>query len=464
MTLSPPADSARVLFPDLDLGDARRDRRFRAVVGAVAANPGASLPELFPARSDYQACLNLFDSPRCTHAAILEAHQVATLDAMERHAGVVLILHDGTCLDFSGHTTLDDELGEIGNGGGLGWVAHQSLAVNPADRTVFGLVGQILHVRETVAKGESVAAKRDRASRESRLWLRALDEIGPTPAGATWVHVGDRGADLFEFLQPLADRAASFVIRSTYNRALGAGPRDAKADALLHDRLRAEPATAQWELTIPTKAGHAGRTARLSAAAIRAALRPPHVKKGHYRDEPVPVNAVRVWEADPPAGAEPLEWVLLTSEPTDTPDHLRTIADWYACRMQIEEFHKVQKSGTRVEGCQVQSAKKMAAFVAVLSVVAVGLMNLRLAARDPEAAARPAATVVPAVWVEVLSRTLRGRPKAWTAGEFWVHLARLGGYHKNPANHPPGWITLWRGWAALHPLVRYHNLSRPEMA
>ncbi len=84
---------------------------------------------------------------------------------------------------------------------------------------------------------------------------------------------------------------------------------------------------------------------RLSAAACPAELRPPHVKKGIYRDEPVAVTAVRIWEADPPPGAEALEWILLTGEPADTPERLRGIGDWYACRMQVEEYHKAQKSG-----------------------------------------------------------------------------------------------------------------------
>ncbi|HEX4612036.1 MAG TPA: transposase DNA-binding-containing protein [Urbifossiella sp.] len=68
------------LFPDLDLGDARRNRRFARVVAAVAANPGASLPQLFPDPSAYHAALRVFDADACTHANVLAAHQVAVLD------------------------------------------------------------------------------------------------------------------------------------------------------------------------------------------------------------------------------------------------------------------------------------------------------------------------------------------------------------------------------------------------
>lgn len=124
--------------------------------------------------------------------------------------------------------------------------------------------------------------------------------------------------------------------------------------------------------------------------------------------------------------------------------------------MQIEEYHKVQKSGVGVENYQVQSVKKMAALIAILSVVAVALMNLRLAARNPALANLPAEEFVPKIWVVVLKRMVKSKNKNWTVTEFWVNLARLGGYQKNPAHHPPGWITLWRGWKKLIPIIRYH--------
>ena len=199
----------------------------------------------------------------------------------------MLLLHDATVLDFSGHTTLEDDLGPIGNGGGRGWLAHQSLAVNPQGRTVFGLVSQILHVRDAVPDGETVAARRERAGRESLLWQRGLDEIGPTPEGSTWIDVCDRGADIFEFLQQLRDRRRRFAIRSTHDRALGTGPADGKAEGLPHDRLRATPTQAGWDRAVPTKTGKPGRVARPSAAARPVALRTPHVRRGHHRRESV---------------------------------------------------------------------------------------------------------------------------------------------------------------------------------
>ena len=82
-------------------------------------------------------------------------------------------------------------------------MAHQTVVVDPATRVVFGLIGQILHVRVTPPKKETAAQKRGRESLESRLWVRGLDASGPRPDGAAWVDVADRGAAVFEFLSEL---------------------------------------------------------------------------------------------------------------------------------------------------------------------------------------------------------------------------------------------------------------------
>ena len=113
-----PLQLGQALFPDLDLGDARRDRRFAEVVDALATGVGRSLPAIFPRAADYDACLRLFDGPTATHAHILAAHQLAVLDRLESITTPVLLIHDATHLDFSGHTTLLDDTGPIGNGGG----------------------------------------------------------------------------------------------------------------------------------------------------------------------------------------------------------------------------------------------------------------------------------------------------------------------------------------------------------
>ena len=89
-----------------------------------------------------------------THEAILQAHREATWKTISQLKSTVLVIHDATELDYTTHRSLDD-LGQIGNGHRRGYVAQNSLAVDPKTRQVLGLLNQVLHHRATVANGET---------------------------------------------------------------------------------------------------------------------------------------------------------------------------------------------------------------------------------------------------------------------------------------------------------------------
>lgn len=439
-------------FGEAELGDRRRVERLIRVADACLAHPAGALPNKFHDPAAYNACLRLFRNPAITHAAVLEPHQLRTLERIEARAGVVLILHDTTELDFSGHRTLRTGLGPIGNGGGYGLLCHNSLALDPATGTVLGLVSQQLVKRVPTPRGQTRAQHRQRATRESRLWRRGLDEIGPTPADRVWIHVADRGADSFEFLHALRGGRREYLIRAQHDRALGTG-------SSLFDRARQAPVDVSWSLPLTATADRPARTAQLRASRLVVELPPPHNRRGDYPNHPVPTNVVRVWEENGPAGVAPLEWFLLTSRPTDTPESLRELAGYYSRRMVVEEYHKGQKTGVGIERLELETPAALRAAIAVLSVVAVAVLNLRTLSRDPATAGQPASGWVPPLWVQVLSTRRRGRAEPLTVAQFVRELAILGGWI--PRNkQPPGWIVLWRGWERLHTLIDY-ELSRP---
>ena len=479
-SLSSLKDYAEQAFPNLNLGDKRLNRRFAQVVQASLEHPEKSLPDKFHDPAAYFACLRLLNHPALTHGGLLGCHQTAVLDRLESHGpAIVLLIHDATDLDFSGQLTLADSLGQIGNGGGKGYLCHNSLAVDPRGREILGLVNQILHCRPQVGKNEPVAVKRERASRESRLWLRAIDEIGPSPADKLWVDVCDRGADIFEFLQALLDRRRHFVVRSCYNRALVqkqdqpieevpmevvSAQEDKDADSarsprLLHDFLRTLTAVGTWGVDVAATAKRRARVALVQASAGQVKLKPPHVRKGEYRREAVTVWAVRVWEPLPPAGEDALEWVLLTDQEVSAPEAVRRVVSWYELRWVVEEFHKGQKTGAGIERLQLQDAGSLQVAIVLLSVVAIALVNLRAAARNQEKAGRPASEYVPELWVRVLSIRRYKQVRRLTVLEFSLALARLGGHLNRKSDGLPGWITLWRGWERLHTMIEY-ELSR----
>jgi len=54
-------------------------------------------------------------------------------------------------------------------------------------------------------------------------------------------------------------------------------------------------------------------------------------------------------ERGAPAGRDPIEWKLLTDLPVDSCTQAVEKLQWYALRWKMEVFHKILKSGCKVE-------------------------------------------------------------------------------------------------------------------
>jgi hypothetical protein len=128
----------------------------------------------------------------------------------------------------------------------------------------------------------------------------------------------------------------------------------------------------------------------------------------------------------------------------------------------VEEFHKAQKTGCRIEDMQFTTPARLEPAIALLSVVAVTLLNLREASRRADAPTRRADTLVSSDSVEVLSLKRYGQVRRdLTVREFFLALARLGGHQNRKCDGEPGWLVLWRGWMKLQAMLDgYHAAQR----
>jgi len=451
-------------FANAQLNDRRRTKRLVAVADALVRHPGGSLPDKFRSPAQLEAVYRLMKCEAVTHESVIAPHCQRTQERIAAHDGPVLVIHDTTELDFTTHRSLDD-LGQIGNGSRQGWLCHNSLAVDPQRREVLGLTGQILHRRAQTRKNESQASRRKRKNRESRLWLRGVQTL---PADGNLIDVCDRGADTFEFLEHATQSGRRFVIRSAYDRSIHAD-HDAQAPRdLLHTFARRLEPLGQYTLNVqprrvkqkPKKRGkktvalRRGREAALSVTAAAVLLNAPVSKNGEHGNDPLPLWIVRVWEADPPQEEKPLEWFLLTNQPCETIADALQVVHCYECRWIIEEYHKAMKTGCGIENPQFNSSDRLQPMIALLSVVATTLLNLREMGRRADAKQRRATEVVSGDYVLLLSQWRHGYAKPdWTIYDFYYALARLGGHLNRKRDHPPGWLVLWRGWSYLQAML-----------
>jgi hypothetical protein len=113
-------------FNDIDLGDARLNRRLLTLADAFGAHPQAPINQ---ASADWQAtkaAYAFFANPHALPAQILLPHQQRTLERMAAYP-LVLAIQDTSLLNYTHHPATSG-LGPIG-GGQRGLVMHSTLAV-----------------------------------------------------------------------------------------------------------------------------------------------------------------------------------------------------------------------------------------------------------------------------------------------------------------------------------------------
>lgn len=469
-----PYSLALAHFASAALGDARRSRRLVRLAGEIFKHPGGSLPQKLPNRADLVAFYRLMDCCAVTHRSVIQPHLTHTRAAIAAHAGVVLLLHDDTELDFTTHLSLRDELGAIGDGVGRGYICHNSLAVTE-DRCVLGLTEQILHKRREVPRGESPREKRDHPDRESRLWLAGCQSSNglTQPPGGMLIDITDRGGDTFEFLEYEQTHGRHYCTRVAHDRTL-AGEDHVGDDRIYHklfELARDLPTLGQQQVQLAssTKTKGPARTATVRLAASAVTIKRPHFARGNCTLESIDTFVIHVREMNAPAGAEPtrgerveptrgervesIEWLLLSDVPCATLESAQRCVRWYECRPIIEDYHKGMKTGCDIELPQMETIDRLEPTVALLSVVAAVLLQLRELARSKTHSDRPARTIVPQRWVNLLSLDRYGEKRELSVKEFCLLLAALGGHQNRKRDGPPGWLTLWRGWTAFHLLL-----------
>jgi hypothetical protein len=438
-------------------GDKRLTARAVITGDALMRHPGGTLPAKLP-KAELFAFYDFANNEKVDHENVLACHRQHTRSLMEKCSGTVLIDHDTTEGDFSGLDIAN--LGPIGNGHCRGILIHNVLAIHYETREALGLVGQILQIRRHVNKHESVKASREHPQRESRLWPKGVEAVGRPPEGAVWVNLMDRGGDTFESLERQQGLGQFYLVRSRTNRNVRV--RDAAGRMRrrkLHNWARKLPTLGERSVQVAGNHDQEARKARVRVAAGPVELQVPHVKYGEHGQEPLAAWVVHVKELQPPAGQEPLEWILLTNKPTETQAEAWERVDWYECRPIVEELHKAQKTGCGMELPQFTTRKALEVTIAMLSVVAVMLLRLRDFARKDDD--RPATAIIDDVYVETVGlwRWKEARMDI-TAKEFLGALARLGGHLGRAGDHLPGWLVLWRGWMELQRLVEGVLLAR----
>ncbi|MCA9168724.1 MAG: IS4 family transposase [Planctomycetales bacterium] len=447
-------DWAQLNFGECELGDKRRTLRLVQVAEQFASSPSASLPNQTETWGDLKAAYRLFACKAATLEAIARPHWELT---KQRAQGRTLVIGDTTEIDF-GRFRKVAGAGPTGNGTGNGFLLHNALMVNAETEELLGVAGQTIHTRKAQRKPEKRPTSPQRLkkkNRESEVWGKVIDQIGPPAAGCSFVHVFDRGADNFEVYCHLLQQRGDWVIRACQShRSILVGETDQRMQ--LREYLPLLKAVGSYTLQLRARPRQAAREAELEVRIGQIKIPPPrHVSPWvrKLKQGPIAMNLIEVVEVNAPKGVEPIRWVLLTSLPVVTFKDAWILIGYYELRWLVEEYHKALKTGCRTESCQLKTAGRLEAFVGMTSVVAVRLLQLKSLARTrPDV---PAKQVVPNIWLRMLklARKNLNCVHDLTVGQFYREVAKLGGFLGRKSDGDPGWITIWRGWEKLNTYV-----------
>ena len=142
---------------------------------------------------------------------------------------------------------------------------------------------------------------------------------------------------------------------------------------------------------------------------------------------PLQLSLVHVCEESAPDNLEPLEWFLLTSLPVTSRQQALKILEWYRLRWRIEDWHRVLKSGCKVEYLGHRTGERIERAVTINAVIAWRLTAMTLLGRDtPELPADILFSDIEIIALEDFAKD-RKLPPPDNLGRAMLTMAMLGG-------------------------------------
>jgi hypothetical protein len=442
-------------FNDVDFGDKRlRDRVIRTAE-QLSAQPLDPINKACSSWADTKAAYRLFANDKVDASKILESHRSRTWQRARQYE-YVLAVQDTSFLNYTTHEATEG-LGKIGTyeTGAKGLAQHTTMAISPSGVPI-GILDQRIWARKKLSTRRSkILRKRPIKEKESVRWLEALELVKKTaPEDLPVITVADRECDIYEFITHAQAIDALYVVRAARDRSIYTAENCDEVDHLWN-YFEERNIAGETSVQVPSRSPkEPAREAVVEVKFASVLLKRP--RKQRFTEicgiEPeVLVYAVFLREAAPPEGATPLEWMLLTNVVVENLEDALERMAWYQNRWQIEVFHKVLKSGCRVEACRLGSTERLTKYLALFAIIAWRIHWITLLNRESPQA--PCTTVLEehewkALYCKI-HKTTQVPHTPPTAQQAVRWIAQLGGFLARRGDGEPGTITIWRGWQRL---------------
>jgi hypothetical protein len=431
--------------------DRRLGRRFKIVLKQLSEASCESIPLACQDWANAKAAYRFFDNDRVSEADILSGHIRSTRQRFAGAAGTVLILHDTR--EFSYMRENVGLLHKPKHGPSHPWrrknplcgiSMHSSLAVTEGGLPL-GLAAVRFWTRKefkgtNALRGKINMTRGPIGEKESNRWVENLvDTTAALGEPNRCVHIGDRAADIYELFCAANDVGTHFLVRTCVSRVARDGT--TRTDCVI------ESSEVKGLHRIEVR----DRDDEFSEAVLeikyeRMLVLPPDAKAKDYG--PLTLTAIHAREKGARKNRDRIDWKLLTDLPVRSREGAIEKLRWYAQRWKVELFHKILKSGCKVEESLLRTAPRLVNLIATCCVLGWRIFWMTMMNRtNPSASPTVALTQLE---LELLDRLRDGAAAPAPAlSDYIGRIARLGGYLARASDPPPGNIVMWRGLARL---------------
>lgn len=436
------------------LGDKRLNKRARFCLERIMDDPGESFPKLFRQSAELQGIYRFLHNENVDLEDLMAGTFANTQESLSKVDECVAI-HDTTEFILE---SLGGRIAEFRED--RGFLMHLTLMASAGTAArVYGAGGALFFSR----KGKSFGLKN-----EATRWLEQSLEVEERFPGTKIIHLMDREGDTSENWSSLSKQDLRFVIRLKYNRKVRSEDGEFR---LLRSEIQKAPIVAERQIELSKRAkvklpkqakryqersrGQARVEIRASRIALTQTKRFPGGST-HAITDTVALNVIYVREVG--NQRNPIDWLLVTSEPINNETEVFRAIDLYRRRWLIEEFFKGLKTGCAIEARQLKDAGAWFRIIPFYLLACARILNLRVC----EALPIDLESTHPWLSREQLKILIhlgsKGRRKVKTYTDIKMELAHLGGHL--PRNGPPGWLTLLRGYLDLISLEKGLELAR----
>jgi Transposase Tn5 dimerisation domain/Transposase DNA-binding len=432
---------------DLDLDDRRLNNRCRKFLDSLSQSPQRSIPSACKSWNETISAYRLLSNKKITSAKLLQPH-INSMKQRAREEKILLCLQDTTEIDYSSHSAKKG-IGPLNSEKHRGLLLHPTLVTTP-EQLCLGILDDYSWYREDLEKKRKHKT-RPLEEKESYRWLQSYRKtqlLAKEFPESTVINIGDRESDIFEiFLEHQETQGnirCEYIVRATQNRSLV--QEEDETVGKLWEYVEKSPNLGQIEFDTPAGRGKKSRHVVQSLQATQVTLQCPQSRRPRVELPAVKVTAVLAKEIDPPAGEEPVTWLLLTSIPVENFELAQQIIKYYLCRWCIERFFMVLKQGCKIEELHFQNEKTLNICLRFYMIVAWRILYLTMLGR-----------IVPEISCDVVFEEYE-----WKAVYVFVKrqppprdppsldtmirmIAGLGGFLNRKGDGFPGVKTMWIG-------------------